>query len=180
MIILLKAHKVSAICMIAVTIQVPGMRIKLRIHCNFLVQTIFHLNIQNEKDIRWIKLHAATELLETILSPIQWIAKVARHPKGNLFKSFVRAGIKTLGGFLLWLTSSCLFMLLKQLEYGDFVIFSAWHFVSRLTCLDIVRCGASRTISYSFLYRNKEQSKKDGRRNSFLGSKAVIIAKIAV
>ena len=179
MIILLKAHKASAICMIAVTIQVPGMRIKLRIHCNFLVQTIFHLNIQNRKDIPWIKLHAATELLETILSPIQWIAKVARHPKGNLFNSLVRAGIKTLGGFLLWLTSSCLFML-EQLEYGDFVIFRAWHFVSHLTCLDIVRCGASRTISYSFVYRNKEQSKKDRKRNSFLGSKAVIIAKIAV
>ena len=165
--------------MIAVTIQVPGMRIKVRIHCNFLVQTIFHLNIQNGKDIRWIKLHAATELLETILSPIQWIAKVARHPEENLFNSFVRAGIKTLGGFFLWLTSSCLFMF-EQLEYGDFVIFSAWHFVSRLTCLDIVRCSASRTISYSFLYQNKEQSKKDRKRTDekFLGDKNMPISTV--
>ena len=64
---------------------------------------------------------------------------------------------------------------LKLLEYGDFVIFS-----DCLTYLDILRCGVSSTNSYSFLYRNKEQSKKDRKANSFLGNKAVIITNIAV
>ena len=42
--------------------------------------------------------------------------------------------------------------ILEQLECGDFVIFSALHLVSRLTCLDIVQCSVLRTISYSLLY----------------------------
>ena len=64
--------------------------------------------------------------------------------------------------------------ILEQLECGDFVIFSALHLVSRLTCLDIMQCGALCTISYSLLYRKKKTKVKR------IGNKAVIIVKIAV
>ena len=58
--------------------------------------------------------------------------------------------------YLLCLTSSCLN---RTIKIKDFVIFRAWHFVSCLTCLDIVRCGASHTISYSLLYQNKSKQR---------------------
>ena len=66
--------------------------------------------------------------------------------------------------------------ILEQLECGDFVIFSALHLVSCLTCLDIMQCGALCTISYSLLYRKKKKKNKVKR----IGNKAVIIIKIAV
>ena len=45
-----------------------------------------------------------------------------------------------------------------------------------MTSCDVACC----TYFFSFLYQNKEQSKTDGKQNSFLGNKAVVIAKIAV
>ena len=64
---------------------------------------------------------------------------------------------KTPGGFLFAMIN-IIMPILEQLEYGDFVVFSAWHLVSCLTCLDIVRCGVSYTMFYSFPYQNKLQS----------------------
>ena len=58
--------------------------------------------------------------------------------------------------YLLCLTSSCLN---RTIKIKDFVIFRALHFVSRLTCLDIMQCGASRTISYSLLCRNEPKQR---------------------
>ena len=87
-------------------------------------------------------------------------------------------GRKTHGGFLCQF--DFIMPILEQLECGDFVIFSALHLVSRLTCLDIVQCGALSTISYSLLYGKKKQSEKDRKLDRFLGNKAVIIIKIAV
>ena len=77
---------------------------------------------------------------------------------------FFTLGCKTPGGFLFALFDIIMPILEQLLEYGDIIVFSAWNFVSRLTCLDIVWCGASRTISYSLLYRTKEQSKKDRKQ----------------
>ena len=59
---------------------------------------------------------------------------------------------------LLCLTSSCLNILIRTM-LKDFAIFRAWHFVSHLTWLDIVHCGASCTISYSLLYQNKSKQR---------------------
>ena len=77
---------------------------------------------------------------------------------------FFTLGCKTPGGFLFAMFDIIMPILEQLLEYGDIIVFSAWNFVSRLTCLDIVWCGASRTISYSLLYRTKEQSKKDRKK----------------
>ena len=77
---------------------------------------------------------------------------------------FFTLGCKTPGGFLFAMFDIIMPILEQLLEYGDIIVFSAWNFVSRLTCLDIVWCGASRTISYSLLYRTKEQSKKDRKQ----------------
>ena len=71
---------------------------------------------------------------------------------------------KNPGGFLFVMFDIIMPILEQLLKYGDIIVFSAWNFVSRLTCLDIVWCGASRTISYSLLYRTKEQSKKDRKQ----------------
>ena len=49
-----------------------------------------------------------------------------------------------------------------------------------LTCLDIMWCSMLHLFPFFFLYQKKEQSKKDEKQNSFLGNKAVTIAKIAV
>ena len=87
-------------------------------------------------------------------------------------------GRKTHGGFLCQF--DFIMPILEQLECGDFVIFSALHLVSCLTCLDSVQCGALSTISYSLLYGKKRQSEKDRKLDRFLGNKAVIIIKIAV
>ena len=78
---------------------------------------------------------------------------------------FFTLGCKTPGGFLFAMFDIIMPILEQLLEYGDFIIFSAWHFMSRLTCLDIVWCHASRTISFSLLYGTKEQSEKDRKRN---------------
>ena len=66
-------------------------------------------------------------------------------------------GCKTPVGFL-FAMFNVVMPIWEQLECGDFVIFSAWLFVSRLSCLDIVWCGASHMIFYSLLYWNKVQS----------------------
>ena len=59
---------------------------------------------------------------------------------------------------LLCLTSSCLNKNNIK-RFQDFAIFRALHFVSHLTCLDIVHCGASYTISYSLLYQNESKQR---------------------
>ena len=78
---------------------------------------------------------------------------------------FFTLGCKTPGGFLFAIFDIIMPILEQLLECGNFIIFSVWHFVSRLTCLDIVWCGASRMISYSLLYWTEEQSEKDRKRN---------------
>ena len=67
---------------------------------------------------------------------------------------FFTLGCKIPGGFLFAMFDIVMPVLEQLLESGDFLIFSAWHFVSRLTCLDILWCGASCMISYSLLYQN--------------------------
>ena len=59
---------------------------------------------------------------------------------------------------LLCLTSSCLNKNNIK-RFQDFAIFRALHFVSHLTYLDIVHCGASYTISYSLLYQNESKQR---------------------
>ena len=99
-------------------------------------------------------------------------------PKKINSTHFFMLGRKTHGGFLCQF--DFIMPILEQLECGDFVIFSALHLVSCLTCLDIVQCGALSTISYSLLYGKKKQIEKDRKLDRFLGNKAVIIIKIAV
>ena len=103
-----------------------------------------------------------------ILLPIVWIAKWPYMLKKTNSTHLFSLGYKTLGGTFFcydWCNHAYFKKIL--LEYGYFIIFSAmWHFMSHLTCLDIMQCGVSHTISYSFLYRIKEQSKKDRKQNS--------------
>ena len=75
-------------------------------------------------------------------------------------------GCKTPGGFL-FAMFNVVMPIWEQLEYGDFVIFSAWHFVSRLSCLDIVRCGASRTISILSFIETKYKVNRTENENDF-------------
>ena len=66
---------------------------------------------------------------------------------------------KTAGGFS-FAVFNVIMPILDQLEYGDFVIFSTWHFVSRLACLDIMRCGASHTIFILSFIETKNKLKR--------------------
>ena len=98
--------------------------------------------------------------VSTILSPIFWIAKWPYMLKKTNSTHLLLLGYKTLGGpfFCYDWCNHAYFKTL--LEYGYFIIFSAmWHFMSHLTCLDIMQCGVSHKISYSFLYQNKAHRK---------------------
>ena len=98
--------------------------------------------------------------VSTILSPIVWIAKWPYMLKKTNSTHLLLLGYKTLGGpfFCYDWCNHAYFKTL--LEYGYFIIFSAmWHFMSHLTCLDIMQCGVSHKISYSFLYQNKAHQK---------------------
>ena len=103
-------------------------------------------------------------------------------PKKINSTHFFMLGDKTHGGFLCQF--DFIMPILEQLECGDFVIFSAWHFVSRLTVpwhRATWRVGHDILIlSFIETHRNKEQSEKDRKLNRFLGIKVAITAKIAL
>ena len=103
--------------------------------------------------------------VSTTLSLIVWIAEGLHILKKIKSTHVFMLGCKTPVGFL-FAMFKVVMPIWERLEYGDFVIFSAWHFVSHLSCLDVVRCGASRTISIlSFIetkYKvNRTENKKD-------------------
>ena len=81
-----------------------------------------------------LKLPYLSTMSQQFFLPIVWIAKVAIHPLEINSTHFFMLGCKTLGGFLFAMFD----FIIPILEYGNFVIFCAWQFVSRLTCLDIV------------------------------------------
>ena len=91
----------------------------------------------------------------------RWLSESQKWPcvlKKFNWTHFFMLGCETPSGFLFAMFDFTM-PILEQSEQGDFVVFSAWHFVSRLTCLDIARCSASRTISYSLLYRNEPKQR---------------------